>query len=42
MIDGGLCSKEDDEFLENPLTGNLEKKRRRVVHQFEQKIKLKK
>lgn len=32
MIDGGECSKDDDENLENPLTASIEKKRRRVIN----------
>lgn len=43
FIDGDLeAQKSDDEVLENKETSALEKKRRRIMNQFEQEIKKKK
>lgn len=39
LIDGDMAVNEDEDVLEDPLTSNLEKKRRRILNEFEQSIK---
>ena len=36
MIDGDIVDNNGDDLIDNPLTSSLEKKRRRIVNEFEQ------